>query len=492
MRLIKSPISQGTIEVTSQQHLLAHFEEIIGPKHVVADESQLRAHAVNGLTPWAVLFPGSPEEVSQCVHLAFTEQLAMVPWGGGSKISIGNPPVRLDVVLGTRRMDRIIDMDTANLTVTAQAGVRWRDLKMSLAEEENRCYLPLADFSTRPDQEVCSDRKHSGCFVPIVPPHDNRATLGGIIAANSIGPTALRYGLPRDVVLGIRFVGWEGHTIGVGGKTVKNVSGYDISKLMIGSLGTLGVICEMTLKLLPLPERSVTFLLSSSSSDSASDLTDQILGSRLLPAAVELLNPVTSHNLPVPPFPGGGYTVAVLLEGFEEAVQRMLLEVTRMGQETGAEETHLLQDESHRTFWHAHSNITETLGKDYPYVVTLRLNYPVGQHREAIRLVESLAAEHGIPHALSVHGGSGIARVHLLPPPNEGRLSDPTSMLTHNLIHRFTALGGNLVVEGAAPELIPLLPMWGAIRSDAFLMKRIKKEMDPGGIFSPGRFLGGI
>ncbi|MGD9320854.1 MAG: FAD-binding oxidoreductase, partial [Desulfobacteraceae bacterium] len=227
---------------------------------IKGDPETLSAHSVDDLTPKAVAFPESLEQVSQVVKMAQKEKWAVLPWGSGSKIGVGNPPSHIDLVISTNRLNKIIDMDTANLTVTAQAGVKFRDLQTSLAGEENRCYLPYESPTTVSDEPVCSDRDHMGCFIPMMPPFSHSATLGGIIAANSSGPVRLLYGLPRDMVLGVRYVAADGEIVGLGGKTVKNVSGYDMCKLMIGSRGSLGILGEMTLRLLPLPERFGTCL----------------------------------------------------------------------------------------------------------------------------------------------------------------------------------------------------------------------------------------
>jgi FAD/FMN-containing dehydrogenase len=129
------------------------------------------------------------------------------------------------------------------------------------------------------------------------PPFSEKATLGGIVAANTTGPRRLLYGLPRDLVLGVRFVTPKGDIIGAGGKTVKNVSGYDVSKLMIGSLGSLGILCEMTLRLLPLPEKMETLLFSFDSFSDAGAFAAAILGTKLLPAAVEVVNRATLEHM---------------------------------------------------------------------------------------------------------------------------------------------------------------------------------------------------
>ena len=155
-------------------------------------------------------------------------------------------------------MNKIIDLDVANLTVTAQAGVKLADLQDLLAGTENRCFFPPDDNLKEQADYMCSSRDYKGVFLPLDPPFPDRVTLGGIVAANSTGPKRLRYGLPRDLILGVKYVSPTGEIIGMGGKTVKNVSGYDVSKIMIGSLGTLGILGEITFRLLPLPEQIAT------------------------------------------------------------------------------------------------------------------------------------------------------------------------------------------------------------------------------------------
>jgi FAD/FMN-containing dehydrogenase len=178
----------------------------------------------------------------------------------------------------------MLDVDTANLTITVEAGVKFRDIQARLATEEDRCYLPLDDLKTEAGEFICSDRSHSGSFLPIDPPFSEKATIGGIVAANSSGPRRLLYGLPRDLVLGIRFVTPTGDIVGAGGKTVKNVSGFDISKLMIGSLGSLGIICEITLRLLPLPENMETLVFTFDSFSDAGGFATALLA--ITPLAV--------------------------------------------------------------------------------------------------------------------------------------------------------------------------------------------------------------
>lgn len=474
---------------------LESLKEILEADFVKNDPETLSAHAVDGLTPRAVVFPESLEQISELVKLAQDEKWALLPWGNGSKIGVGNVSSRLDLVICTTRLNKIIDMDTANLTVTAQAGVKFRDLQIALAGEENRCYLPYEDSTAVSDHLVCSDRDNKGCFIPMMPPYSNSATLGGIVASNSSGPTRLLYGLPRDMVLGVRYVAPNGEIIGLGGKTVKNVSGYDMCKLMIGSRGSLGILGEMTLRLLPLPERLGTCLLSFATLERASGFVDRILETSLLPSAVELLNWWTNELLgpeAATEMGNNGYMVAVALEGFEEAVGRMASEIKETALASGAEKNVYLQDDAHPIFWDAYSNFVPRLSVRYPEMVSIKLNYPISKYLQVMGLVESLALEHKLEHAIQAHAGSGVALVHFLSDTGDAKNADRIVTGLEKLLEECQSVGGNLVVECAGADLKRRLPVWGAPRQDLVIMKRIKQQMDPSGLFSPGRFVGGI
>jgi FAD/FMN-containing dehydrogenase len=240
--------------VAELKQILEELAGIAGQDRIKTDPTVTAQYAVDGLVPKAVVYPKDTRMVAALVQCACRANLAMIPWGSGTKMAMGNPPRRLDLVLCMARMNHMLDVDTANLTITVEAGVKFRDVQARLATEEDRCYLPLEDLKTEAGEFVCSDRSHSGCFLPLDPPFSEKATIGSIVATNTTGPRRLLYGMPRDLVLGVRFATPKGDIVGAGGKTVKNVSGYDVSKLMIGSLGSLGILCEMTLRLLPLPE----------------------------------------------------------------------------------------------------------------------------------------------------------------------------------------------------------------------------------------------
>jgi FAD/FMN-containing dehydrogenase len=482
--------------LTTQTDLLKGLGKILSPDLVKTDRAILEQYAIDHRAPLAVLFPSNIDQVAGVVGFATQENLAILPWGSGSKISVGHSLDRLDLVVCTSRLNHIIDVDPENLTMTVEAGVKYRDIQARLATEDDRCYLPLIDLETTGDEVICSDRSHKGCFLPLDPPWSDRATIGGILAGNSSGPRRLLYGLPRDIVLGVRFVTPDGEIVGVGGKTVKNVSGYDISKLMIGSMGTLGILCEMTLRLLPLPERMETILFAFGSLSDTADFVNAVLETRLLPAAVEVMNDRAYEMLTLannPLLDSGDYIVAVALEAFEEPVARMMRDLDEMAQRLGAKLITRIQDQEPRRVWLAVGNLNPS-GSDSPSTsMAVQLNYPISRwHAVTVSSIEVLTSI-GIVHTILTHAGSGQSLINLiLMDPLDDAWKNKVLQAADALLRMCRKEGGNLVFQTAPDGLKEKLPIWGDPGPDWPMMRRIKERMDPTHLMSPGRFVGGL
>ena len=466
---------------------------IVGRESVLNETEKTAPYAVDGITPKAVVFPKDTQQVSEAVKYANEKGLAIVPWGSGSKISMGNPPQRLDLIVCTKRLNHMKDVDVANLTLTVEAGVRLVDIQARLATEDDRCYLPLEDLTSESDEMICSDRSHSGCFLPVDPPFGNTATIGGIIASNSSGPRRLLYNIPRDIILGTRFVAANGDIIGTGGKTVKNVSGYDISKLMVGSAGSLGILCEMTLRLLPLPEKMETLLFSFDSFENASEFTDRIFDSSLLPAAVEVMNGKAFENLKIETVPGftpGAYMAAVALEAFHEAVDRMRTDLKEMAQQSGGAGEAVLSEDRHGPFWLGVSDLAPAVSGQFPGVLSAQLNYPISDWKSIVEFAADTLSEDNLDYTLLAHAGSGVCLINFSI--NENGAADNAVKAVKKLLVRCRECGGNLVLQRAPVELKADLPVWGEAGSSVLLMKRLKEKLDPLGVMSPGRYIDGL
>ena len=476
--------------VTELMNPLTKLSETIGPDRIKADPSATETYAVDGLRPGAVIFPRNMREVSQVVKTANQENLSIIPWGSGSKMGSGRVPSRVDWVVSASRMNHMLDVDTANLTITVEAGGRFRDVQARLATEDDRCYLPLEDLATPQDELICSDRSNSGCFLPMDPPFSETATMGGIVAANSSGPRRLLYRFPRDLLLGVRFVAPNGDVVGTGGKTVKNVSGYDISKLMVGSFGTLGFICEMTFKLLPLPEQMETLFVTFDSLDAACGLVEQVLDTPLLPAAVEIMNRNAWGALRLSkeePQGAGGFGVAVAMEAFRPAVERMQHDILQLATRMGAKGNARFQEEDHRRFWLMVSQLQKTVRDQSPNLIVFQLNYPISVMQEAALFAEKTLSQSGMDHTLLVHGGTG-SLVGTLAHEAHTRSEETVVGVLRDLLDGCREKGGNLIILSAPPHLKSRLRMWGDPGNDLKVMRRIKTRVDPSGIFSPGRF----
>jgi glycolate oxidase FAD binding subunit len=473
------------------------LEELIG----IAGQDRLKTdsvvtaqYAVDGVIPKAVVFPKDTRMVAAVVQSACRGNLAIVPWGSGTKMAMGNPPERLDLVVCMARMNHMLDVDTANLTITVEAGVKFRDVQARLATEEDRCYLPLEDLKTEAGEFVCSDRSHSGCFLPMDPPFSEKATMGGVIATNTTGPRRLLYGLPRDLVLGVRFVTSKGDIIGAGGKTVKNVSGYDVSKLMIGSLGSLGILCEMTLRLLPLPEKMETLLFSFDSFSDAGAFAGAILGTKLLPAAVEVANKAAIENMDLRgslQFSPGPHVVMVALEAFDEAVTRMHKELPVMAQHFKAKGHALVQEDKHRLFWLSVGELQGTALQRFPRLVALQLNYPLSAWKPLFEFADKTLSQACLDHTMLCHAGNSVTLINLLLDP-KGADDKALIEAVRTLLAECRKAEGNLVLQRAPADLKKVLPVWGEPGSDLPLMKRIRVELDPFGVMNPGRFAVGL
>jgi len=438
--------------------LVSSLKQLAGEANVIQDPDRLKAYTIDGLAPRAVVSPGSVEEISKLLAYANTEKLAVVPRGNGTKMAAGGIPKKLDVVLSMLKLNRITEHDVPNLSLSVEAGITLAQVQKTLTATGK------------------------GSFLPLDPPYTEKATIGGVIATNGSGPRRYLYNTARDLLLGLKAVLPTGEIVAFGGKTMKNVSGYDMTKLMIGSWGALGVITEITTKLLPLPEASATLLASFDDLARAGALTRKILHSIFLPSAMELMDERAAGQLGEKE----RYLVAFSLEGVGEAVDRQAADIGETAAREGAVETRILRGDEDRVFWIRVRNFA--LASAAP--VILKTNVVISKQMEVLGAYEAMARAAGIGCAFMGHAGNGIVTSHILDydEANTGPLVE--------LIGRFTAEAvkyeGNLVLEAGPRELKEKVNVWGQPRSDEGVMRRLKETVDPLGVLNPGRFVGGI
>ena len=376
----------------------------------------------------------------------------------------------MDIVLSTSRLNRITDQDCENLTLSAEGGITLNEVQKSLA------------------------KVGKGYFLPLDPPFTDKATLGGIVATNSSGPKRLLYGTARDLIIGTKAVFPNGDIVVSGGKTVKNVSGYDMCKLLIGSYGTLGILCEMTFKLLPLPEKEATLLLSFARLEDADDFVRELRGSQLIPSSIEILNAMAVQKMKysVSTPPNGNYLVAIGLEGVAESIDRQVSEMSEMGKKYGILEAVTLDSEKHQAFWIAIRDFSKGLTENYPNLISLKSNFLISKSGETLGSYEKIAREFGMDCAFICHSGSGILYSYILAEKNLRSKIESFVELIEKLTSEAVKNEGNLVVESSPLSIKKKVDVWGQSRSDYLVVRRLKEQIDPVGIFNPGRFVGGI
>lgn len=438
--------------------------EIMGDAQVQSG-AEAAGFSVGGVAPRLVVHPRSQKEVEAVVAACSRAGAALVSRGGGAAMELGNPPGRLEVVVCLDRLAQIVELDAANLNVTAEAGVRLTDLQAALAE------------------------KH--LFLPLDPPHPDRITVGGLVAANSNGPSRMLYGTVRDWVLGLRVVLASGERIRCGGKVVKNVSGYDMNKLFIGSLGTLGVVTEVTFKLLPIPVKRVTIVGYFRKLAQAAAAVTRTLESQLLPEALDLLDSQAQGI--VAPELGlanqSGYCMMVAVAGSRETVERQVRDFTRLFFENRAAATSVLEGARCAAAWRMIGEVQARLGGTPDQTVIVKVAVPLGKTLEFFASGERLARRTARKGAIVAHAGSGIFRAGFL---IDGRSTEPLRGELEALRGRAEAAEGSLVVEMIPPALRRSFDAWGKPRETLAVMRRLKTELDPQGLLSPGRFVGGL
>jgi len=399
---------------------------------------------IDGLAPAMLIAPASTAEVADCLRLCSEMCITVVPAGRGTWLECGNPLRRADVVLSLERMNRIIDYSPPDLTITVEAGMTLREFNETIRRD--RLWLPLD------------------------PPGASAASIGAIIACNSSGALRGGYGTPRDYLIGLSLVHADGRQSKSGGRVVKNVAGYDLNKLYVGSYGTLAVITEATFKLRPLPEQSLTLALSPKNPEWVTALAQRVRASELQPAACVL----TSISLAeVFGFANVFDTLLLRFADNETAVkyQRDWLEQGRGEQYEIAE----VSGDAEAALW------AKINGRDDEWKYVVRMSVPLS---ETIETFENLMDERETEVTADL--GSGIIRAAW-----GGRDDVAISIINHR---RAAAqkLGGRLFIEKAPLFVRQQVDAWGDIGTGERLMKSIKEKFDPQGILNPGRFVAGI
>jgi glycolate oxidase FAD binding subunit len=419
------------------------WAEIVGPSHVAAGGPD---DAVDGRVPAWVVRPGSVAEVQACVAAAGAGRMALVASGLGAHLDVGGAPARLDLLLRLDRMASVCDHQPGDMTVTVEAGCTLAALAAALAP--------------------------SGQWLPIDPPHPAATTVGGLLAADLSGPLRTSQGRARDLVIGLRVVAADGALVAGGGRVVKNVAGYDLPKLHIGALGTVGVIVEATFKVRPRPEREEGVVVACPTVGAAAETAGVILDSHAAPLWLEVGGPGALAE-----GPGEGAAVAVGLGGIIEEIAHARALVERLARSRGLRAVAVSDGAGLR------ARLAAFAGE--PAAAVLRVSGLPADVGAMLEAATAAGRSAGSAIRCLATAASGVMRAAV----GEARAVAP---LVRALRPTLAARGGTVVVERALPAVKAELDVWGDPGSGLALMRRVKAAFDPAGTFAPGRFVGGL
>jgi glycolate oxidase FAD binding subunit len=398
--------------------------------------------------------PESVRDLCQIVRDTAAQGQAIYPVGGRTMLNFGLPPSRDGIALETTRLDRVIDYPSRDMTITVEAGIRVAKLQEILRSEGQR--------------------------LPVDVPRAAEATLGGAIAANVSGPRRYAFGTFRDYVIGISVIDAAGNETKAGGRVVKNVAGYDLCKLYTGSLGTLGIITQVTLKLRPRPESAAVAWISPDRDDAISQVLDRLASSRTRPTAIDLLNhPAANHILHsngIAQPPASHWVLAV---GFEENADAVTWQQEQLRSELKGLDIRQAWFEGEQTqaIWDALIEF-QVLS---PEGVSFKANVP----SSAVLDLLKMSQRQPIAWAVQAHAGNGIAYGHSTIPGDFSAVESALAELRSFAVSQ----RGNLVLRSCPVDWKTRLPVWGQPRGDAWLIRAIQRKLDPNGLWNPGRFI---
>ncbi len=469
-------------------NLAPALEAILGASRVLSDPAACASYSIDEFIPSAVAKPTSAEQVAEIVRFAALEKLAIIPCGARTKLRIGMPASRYDIALDITALNQIVHYDPGDLTLSAEAGTPIAKLNASLFDHQQ--------------------------FLPLLVPWYSLTTIGGTIASGIDSPLRQFYGTARDFLIGAEFIDGTGKLCKSGGRVVKNVTGYDLHKLLIGSLGTLGVITRLNFRTFPAPlVGSLGFVASFPNPEDAFALRHTFTQSPLTPLTLDLLSPSmartflwqtpstpevavfagedrASNNHSLPPisdwFPPHEWQLCAAFAGAPEVLVRYTRDLTRLANESHASSISILDDTSRPAVWGRLRESLSMLLDSSPSATIFKLTVLPTQFSVLFANLRQIADQADFSHALLARAG-GTLYFSLLSSHTKDDHLARLGQVAAQIFESVSAVGGDATLLFAPPTLKAHLNMAAPTRPDAALMRRLKTAFDPQNIFAPGR-----
>ncbi len=427
------------------------------------------AYAIDQHVPAVVVYPNEFAGIAEALRLATQAQAAVAPWGGGTQMALGYPLTRLDVVVSLERLNKIHNYDADALTVTAEAGCTMYALNQHL--------------------------EYGGHMLALDGPHPQRATLGGRIATGGTGLRRGALGSVRELVLGLTVAQSDGTIIKTGGDIARYVIGYDLNKIFVGSLGTLGIIVEATLRLTPIPPHSVTVVSAFADASFIWPLLNGLRAAELRPHSMVVCGPGIlgadrglTASLADQLHPASQSLLIIRLGGERDFIHRQALFIRKSALEYGSTAIHMLRDQSQAPIW---ETLEAMPGTDEltAHEAVVKVSALPGENGKIVEMARGFCREHELLLGWLADAQTGNVWLRVADDPSQlDHFSAALVALQEVLAWRWR----NSIVLGCAPAIKQRLPLWGADPQGLELMRTIKSHFDPAGILNPGRFVGGI
>lgn len=442
--------------------------EIVGAENVLTDQTALRRYAAGSdVLPAAAVLPANTAEVSAVLALANGVKVPVCPRGAGSSLGGGAVAAADGLVLALARMNRIIEIDTANLVAVAEPGVAVSELNQAVAEH--------------------------GLFYPPDPGTLPAATLGGTVATGAGGLRDVKYGVSKHYVMGLEVVLADGRVLQTGGKTVKDVAGYDLTKLITGSQGTLAVITRVTVKLMPAPETRRSLLAAFASPEDASRAVTAIIAAKITPAALEIMDTTTARaaadyaRVALPA--GAGAFLLIELDGIAEVADKETATAAEVLRQCEAGEIRVAADAAEgESMWAVRRAALPALAKLRPATWLLDAAVPRDQVPALMQAVNVAAAKHMLTIGTFGHAGDGNLQLAIAGDRGDGAEMAKAQAALTELYAAARALGGTLA---GGPGLLPGAAEAQFGPAGLAAMRAVKRALDANCILNPGNLVGG-
>ncbi len=451
--------------------LLRRLVEVVGPENVGTSAEDRRVYSYDGTSTWVhspdvVVFPTESSHVEAVLRLANEARIPVTPRGGGTNLSGGSVPIRGGISLVMTRMNRILDISPGNLSARVQAGVVLMDLQKALAAK--------------------------GLFFPPDPQSFLGATIGGIISENAGGPVCLKYGVTKQYILGVNAVLPTGKAIQFGGITLKNVVGYDLVSLLTGSEGTLAVITEAVLRLMPMPPARQTIIATFDDLPKAGDTVSAILDAGTVPAKIELLDNWVIRNINRITGMGLSQDAAAMLmfecDGTGEVVAHDADKIIAVCRKMGATGVIVAKDAAEaQAYWKARGAGFAAVFSAAPTVLAEDVTVPRTRMAEFIRRVTDICKAADLEVTVIGHAGDGNLHPSVMTDQNNPEHFAKAKRAVEDIIAAAVEFGG--VLSGEHGIGLEKQKFMRRTQDPVFIdiMRQIKRIFDPNGILNPGK-----